>query len=147
MLRELSAQIPATGLTAVVGPSGCGKTTLLSALTAELPVASGRILVDGVDLASLDPEDWRARFAWMGQRPWLTAGTIADNLRVADPDASDDRLWSALEQVALGPTVRELSQGLETPLGEDGAGAVRRAAGQAGPGQGGARRPALRLPR
>ncbi|HQR28119.1 MAG TPA: thiol reductant ABC exporter subunit CydD, partial [Nocardioides sp.] len=121
-LSGVTARLPSPGLTAVVGPSGCGKTTLLSVLLGELPPESGRVLVGGRDLATTDPDAWHARLAWSPQRPWLTAGTVAENLRVADTVASDARLWSVLEQVLLAEVVQALPQGLDTPLGEDGAG-------------------------
>ena len=111
VVRDLTAHLPAVGLTAVVGPSGCGKTTLLSALVGELPPTRGRITVGGRDLAGLDPDRWRSSLAWSPQRTWLTAGTIAENLRVADPAATDDGLWSALERVALADVVRRAAGG------------------------------------
>jgi ATP-binding cassette subfamily C protein CydCD len=106
------------GLTAVVGPSGCGKSTLLAAIAGELAPSDGTIQVAGHG----SPDDWRPAVAWLPQRPWLTAGTIADNLRHADPAATDARLWRALDRVDLAHVVLTLPAGLETELGEDGAG-------------------------
>lgn len=106
------------GLTAVVGPSGCGKSTLLAAVAGELTPSAGAIRVAGHG----DPAQWRASVAWLPQRPWLTAGTIASNLRHGDPAASDARLWRALERVDLAHVVLTLPGGLEAELGEDGAG-------------------------
>ncbi len=122
VVTDLDASFPSPGMTAVVGPSGCGKSTLLAALLGELTPLSGRVLVDGHDLADLDPDSWHARVAWSPQRPWLTAGSIAANLRVGTPDAPDDQLWDALEAVRLTEAVRALPGGLEHQLGEDGAG-------------------------
>lgn len=106
------------GLTAVVGPSGCGKSTLLAALAGELVPRAGTVRVAGHG----SPEEWRRAVAWLPQRPWLSAATIADNLRHADPAAVDSRLWRALERVDLAHVVLTLPAGLETELGEDGAG-------------------------
>jgi ATP-binding cassette subfamily C protein CydCD len=106
------------GLTAVVGPSGCGKSTLLAAIAGELTPSDGTIRVAGHG----SPDEWRPAVAWLPQRPWLTAGTIADNLRHADPAATDARLWHALERVDLAHVVLTLPAGLDTELGEDGAG-------------------------
>jgi ATP-binding cassette subfamily C protein CydCD len=122
ILHGRSAYIPSPGLTAVVGPSGCGKSTLLATLLGELQPSAGRIRVGGVDLADLDPTRWRRQVAWAPQRPWLTAGTIADNIRIGRPEATDAEVWQALAQVALDLTVAALPRGLDTPLGEDGAG-------------------------
>ena len=106
------------GLTAIVGPSGCGKSTLLAALAGELAPTSGTLRIAGHG----DPADWRSAVAWVPQRPWLSADTIADNLRHADPAATDARLWRALERVDLAHVVLTLPAGLETLLGEDGGG-------------------------
>jgi ATP-binding cassette, subfamily C, bacterial CydCD len=121
-VESLDARFPFPGLTAIVGPSGCGKTTLLSALVGELTPREGRISIGGLDLADVDPDDWHGRLAWSPQRPWLTAGSLAANLRIADPDATGDALWAALDRVALGDDVRSLPGGLDHQLAEDGGG-------------------------
>jgi ATP-binding cassette subfamily C protein CydCD len=81
---------------AVTGPSGVGKTTLLNALLGFVPAAEGRILVGGTDLAAIDPADWHRQIAWVPQHPHLFAGTVADNVRLARPDADDDAVRTAL---------------------------------------------------
>lgn len=121
VLDRISARLD-PGMTAIVGPSGCGKSTLLACLVGEATPASGAVRIGGVDLAVADPEAWRARLAWSPQRPWLTHGTLAQNLRIGRPDATDEELWRALERVDLGHKVAALPLGLATPLGQDGAG-------------------------
>ncbi len=106
------------GLTAVVGPSGCGKSTLLAAMVGELTPVTGSVRVAGHD----HPEDWRPLVAWLPQRPWLSAGSVAENLRHGAPTATDTQLWHALERVDLAHVVLTLTEGLQTALGEDGAG-------------------------
>jgi ATP-binding cassette subfamily C protein CydCD len=113
------AVVPATGITAVVGPSGSGKSTFVQALLGELEPESGRITLAG---AAHDPERWRCLVAQVPQVPWLTAGTIAANLRLGRPRASHRRLWAALAEVELADVVAALPRALDTPLGEDGAG-------------------------
>jgi ATP-binding cassette subfamily C protein CydCD len=113
------ATIPATGLTAVVGPSGCGKSTLVQALLGELPLERGSITLAG---EAVDVATWRHLVAQVPQVPWLTAGTVADNLRIGRPEALDQDLWRSLVAVGLEEVVATLPEGLETPLGEDGAG-------------------------
>ncbi|MCD4535425.1 thiol reductant ABC exporter subunit CydD [Nocardioides sp. cx-169] len=114
-LTGLSTVVPARGVTVVTGPSGCGKSTLLGAV-AGLVTADGTLTVGGTPVGP----GWRDQVAWLPQRPVLLAGSVADNLRLAAPDASDDALWAALEQVALAERVRLLPGGLDAPVSEDG---------------------------
>ena len=117
-LDRATLVVPRTGITAVTGPSGGGKSTLLSVLAGLRTPDSGHLLVDG---APVGGEAWRSRVALLPQRPMFIAGTIADNVRLGAPDADDDTVWAVLRRVALEERVRQLPQGLDTPLGEDGA--------------------------
>ncbi|MFC7921875.1 thiol reductant ABC exporter subunit CydD [Streptomyces cinereoruber] len=108
---------------ALVGPSGAGKSTLLDVVLGfTAPEPGGSVRVGGEDLAGLDPEAWRSRIAWVPQRPYLFAGTIAENVRLARPDASDEAVREALRDAGADGFVAELPDGLDTLLGEDGAG-------------------------
>ncbi len=107
---------------AVTGPSGVGKSTLLRALLGFTAPSAGRILVDGTDLADLDPSSWHRQIAWVPQRPHLFAGTVADNVRLARPDASDAEVRSAL--AAAG------AAGFAAPGDEIGEGGTGLSAGQ-----------------
>lgn len=104
----------------VTGASGAGKSTLLSVVAGLLTPSGGRLLVDGDDLeptgTSLDA--WRRRLTWVPQRPTLFSGTVADNLRLGAPDASDDELWTALSTARLADLVSELRGGLQARLRE-----------------------------
>ncbi|WP_030549722.1 thiol reductant ABC exporter subunit CydD [Streptomyces exfoliatus] len=108
---------------ALIGPSGVGKSTLLDVVLgfAE-PEEGGSVRVGGVDLRSLDLEEWRARIAWVPQRPYLFAGTVAENVRLARPDATDEAVREALRDAGADGFVAGLPRGLDTALGEDGAG-------------------------
>ncbi|HSP60621.1 MAG TPA: thiol reductant ABC exporter subunit CydD, partial [Ornithinimicrobium sp.] len=117
-LSDVCAVLPGRGVTVVTGPSGCGKSTLLAALAGLTPPTRGSIRASGAGAAG---RAWQSQVAWLPQRPVFVAGTLADNLRLARPDASDEALWEALRQVALEERVRDLPGGLSTPLGEDGA--------------------------
>ncbi|WP_110183245.1 thiol reductant ABC exporter subunit CydD [Nocardioides solisilvae] len=121
-LAPLTLDLPATGLVAVAGPSGAGKSTLLALLAGELTPTVGTVLVDDLPLDPSRRARWRATVATAPQRPWLTAGSIADNLRVARPGADDAALWRALAALDLAEVVSDLPRGLDTPLGDDGAG-------------------------
>ncbi|WP_093627971.1 thiol reductant ABC exporter subunit CydD [Streptomyces sp. 3213.3] len=107
---------------ALVGPSGSGKSTLLNALLGFVRPAEGRVLVGGVDLADVDLEQWRSRIAWVPQRPQLYAGTIAENVRLARPDADDTAVRRALADAGALEFVEALPEGIGSALGEDGAG-------------------------
>ncbi|MEU7020677.1 thiol reductant ABC exporter subunit CydD [Streptomyces sp. NPDC046203] len=108
---------------ALVGPSGAGKSTLLDVVLGfTRPEAGGSVRVGGADLASLDLEEWRSRIAWVPQRPHLFAGTIAENVRLARPDASDAAVRQALRDAGADGFVADLPEGADTLLGEDGAG-------------------------
>ncbi|WP_190041492.1 thiol reductant ABC exporter subunit CydD [Streptomyces filamentosus] len=108
---------------ALVGPSGAGKSTLLDVVLGFTePEAGGAVRVGGVDLAELDPEAWRARIAWVPQRPYLFAGSIAENVRLARPEASDAEVRAALRDAGADSFVDGLPDGAGTVLGEDGAG-------------------------
>ena len=107
---------------ALVGPSGSGKSTVLNALLGFVRPAEGRVCVGGVDLADVDLERWRSRIAWVPQRPQLYAGTIAENVRLARPDADDTAVRRALADAGALDFVDALPEGIGSVLGEDGAG-------------------------
>jgi ATP-binding cassette subfamily C protein CydCD len=75
-----------------------------------------------VDLADVDPETWRSRVAWVPQRPHLFARSIADNVRLGRPDATEDEVRSAIADAGLDDVVARLPDGLATMLGAEGAG-------------------------
>ncbi|MEV0491218.1 thiol reductant ABC exporter subunit CydD [Streptomyces atratus] len=107
---------------ALVGPSGVGKSTLLHVVLGFAEPDEGRVRVGGADLATLAPERWRERIAWVPQRPHLFAGTIEENVRLARPDAEDSAVTAALRDAGAYDFVADLPDGAQTLLGEDGAG-------------------------
>ncbi|MEU1049011.1 thiol reductant ABC exporter subunit CydD [Streptomyces sp. NPDC005897] len=107
---------------ALVGPSGAGKSTLLHALLGFVAPTEGRVLVGGADLSTLDVAQWHARVAWVPQHPHLYAGTIAENVRLARPDADDSDVRRALRDAGALEFVDALPEGTATVLGEDGTG-------------------------
>lgn len=107
---------------AITGPSGCGKSTLLGVLLGFVRPDAGRVSVGGADLADLDPDAWRARLAWVPQRPYLFAASLADNLRLGRPEADGPALARAVDDAGLADLVAALPRGLDTVLGEGGAG-------------------------
>ncbi|MFI0964379.1 thiol reductant ABC exporter subunit CydD [Streptomyces sp. NPDC021080] len=107
---------------ALVGPSGVGKSTLLNVLLGFVEPTAGHVRAGGADLADADLTEWRSRIAWVPQRPHLYAGSIADNVRLARPDADDTALRKALVDAGAAGFVDALPAGAATVLGEDGAG-------------------------
>ncbi|MDH6119546.1 ATP-binding cassette subfamily C protein CydCD [Kitasatospora sp. GAS204A] len=126
-LRGAALVLPPGSTTAVTGPSGAGKSTLLAVLLGFVRPDAGSVTVtaaDGrsYDLAELAPESWRSQLAWVPQHPQLFAGTVTSNVRLARPEASDAEVSAALAAAHALDFVRRLPLGLETVLGEDGAG-------------------------
>ena len=109
-------------IVALTGPSGCGKSTLLSVVLGLRRPSAGRIHLGGVDLCDLDLDAWRAGIGWVPQRPHLFARSVADNVRVGRPGASDAEVAVALEEAGLASVVRRLPHGVDTRLGDGGAG-------------------------
>ena len=129
VLREVNASVPAGGMLAVVGPTGAGKSTLALALQGLLPTRSGQISVAGRPQGTAD---LRALVRSVRQSPYLFTGTIAENLRLARPQATDEELWDALGRVHLRTEVAAMPATVHTPVGEGGTalsgGQVRRLA-------------------
>jgi ABC-type multidrug transport system fused ATPase/permease subunit len=105
-----------------VGPSGCGKSTLLAALLGLVHGDTGSVRVGDGDLRDLDMDAWRARLAWVPQRPHLFATSVAENIRIGRTGATDAELHAAVAAAGLDDVVGRLPEGLETRLGERGAG-------------------------
>ncbi|MER6421549.1 thiol reductant ABC exporter subunit CydD [Streptomyces sp. NPDC001137] len=121
-VSEVSFAVGPGETVALVGPSGAGKSTLLNALLGFVRPAAGRVRVGGAELAEVDLGQWRSRIAWVPQRPHLFAGTIAENVRLARPDADDTAVRRALSDAGALEFVDALPGGAGTVLGEDGAG-------------------------
>jgi ABC-type multidrug transport system fused ATPase/permease subunit len=120
-LDGVDLDLPPLSRTALVGPSGAGKTSLVRLLLGFAVPDEGAVLVDGVPLTELDPGAWRARVAHVPERPFLLPGSVADNVRLGRPDATDAEVERALARAGLLDVVRRLPQGTATPLGEDAA--------------------------
>jgi thiol reductant ABC exporter CydC subunit len=107
---------------AVVGPNGSGKSTLLAVLARHLDPSRGRHTVVGEDVRGLGLEEVRRHVAVVDDEPHVFAASVASNLRLAAPEASDDGIRTALDRAGLGPWLRALPEGLETRLGNGGRG-------------------------
>ncbi len=121
-LSDVSLAVDPGEVVALAGPSGCGKSTLLAVLLGLAPSWTGSVTIGGVGLADLDPDSWRARVAWVPQRPHLFARSIADNVRLGRPDAGDDAVRAAMGHAGLDAVVDRLPRREDTVLGADGTG-------------------------
>jgi len=106
--------------TAIIGSTGSGKTTLLNLVPRLFDATSGEVLVDGVDVRDLEPELLWSRIGLVPQKPYLFSGTVASNLRYADPDATDEELWEALEIAQAAGFVRAMPGQLDEPITQGG---------------------------
>ena len=105
---------------ALVGASGSGKSTLIKLLMRFYAAQSGTLSLGGTALSNLSATDIRTRFALVDQRAELLSTTVRANLRLADPDASEDQIWAALEQARAADFVRNMPDQLTTWIGEQG---------------------------
>lgn len=119
MFSGLDLQARAGAPLAIVGPSGSGKSTLLHCLMGLQRISAGEIRFGGVSQERADSDAWRQCFALLLQQQQLFTGTLRDNLRLARPDASDERLWQVLEQARLADLVRQRG-GLDHWIGTNG---------------------------
>lgn len=120
-LAPVNLSIQAGERIALQGPSGCGKSSLLHALLGFLPY-QGAIAVNQLPLLQLERQHWQQQLGYMAQHSSIAAASIADNLRLAAPQASEQQLIQSLQQVELWPLVQQLPLQLNTLLGERGLG-------------------------
>lgn len=119
-LSGLHLQLAGGERLALVGPSGCGKSTLAALAARLIDPDAGAVCVAGVPLPALELDAWRGQVAYLTQETELLHGSIADNLLLGRPDASDAQLWWALDMVDLADTVEGTANGLNTWVGETG---------------------------
>lgn len=106
----------------VVGESGSGKSTLVAVILGFLPLTAGTMTVDGVASTDIDPDEWRTLFGWCDQQAYLFDSSLAENVRLARPAATDDEVGAALRSVGAGSWLESLPDGLNTRVGEHGLG-------------------------
>ncbi len=120
VLADISFHVRPGETTAIIGSTGAGKTTLVNLVPRLFDATAGRVLVDGVDVRDLDPDLLWSRIGLVPQRPYLFSGTVASNLRLGNPDATDDELWHALEVAQARDFVERMPDGLDSPISQGG---------------------------
>jgi ATP-binding cassette, subfamily B, bacterial len=120
VLRGVSFTVEPGQMVALVGPSGAGKSTTAMLLPRVYDVTSGSVLIGDVDVREATLDSLRDAIGVVTQDSHLFHETIAENLRYARPEATDDQLWTALDRAQVGQLIRELPDGLDTVVGERG---------------------------
>jgi ATP-binding cassette subfamily B protein IrtB len=120
VLDGVSFTLRAGGTTAIVGPSGSGKSTILALIAGLYQPGHGRILIDGVDIATLDAESRRAATSVVFQHPYLFHGTIRENISAGDPSAAEAQFSRAVALARVDELTGRLAAGAETVVGEAG---------------------------
>ena len=121
-LSGVSFRVPAGETLVLAGPSGAGKSTVLEILLGFVRPDSGRVTLNGADIAALVPQALSNLTAWIGQRPVLFAASICDNIRFARPDATDEQVAEAARFARIDDFAAGLPLGLDTAVGEGGYG-------------------------
>jgi ATP-binding cassette subfamily B protein len=119
-LEGLNFRIPAGSTVAIVGHTGSGKSTLVSLIPRLLDPTSGRVLLDGVDVRDLSPEDLRRNIGFVPQETFLFSATIGENIAFGVNRATDEEIRSAAEIAGLAPDIAEFPEGYKTMVGERG---------------------------
>lgn len=120
LIKHFSLNVKSGTHVAVVGPTGCGKTTLINLLMRFYDVNSGRITVDGTDIRDMKRDDLRSRYGMVLQDSWLFHGTIMENLRYGNENASDDEVVAAAKAAYAHSFIRRMPSGYNTVISEGG---------------------------
>ncbi|MFC7826267.1 ABC transporter ATP-binding protein [Streptomyces sp. NPDC057375] len=120
VLRNIGLVAKPGETTAVIGSTGSGKSTLLGLVPRLFDATDGEVLVNGVDVRTVDPKTLAKVVSLVPQKPYLFAGSVATNLRYGNPDATDEELWHALAVAQAKEFVSELEGGLDAPISQGG---------------------------
>lgn len=120
VLYHVNITIEKSKITALVGLSGCGKSTIASMLMKFIYPASGAVYLNGIDYACMNREEIGKHIVMVPQTVNLFSDTIRNNLLLANPSATDEKLWQVLEEVSLDKHIRRMKDGLDTMVSESG---------------------------
>ena len=120
LIRNFNLKVSPGQRVAIVGPTGCGKTTLINLLMRFYDVDSGRISVEGENIAEIKRSSLRRGYGMVLQDTWLRTGTVRDNITFGKPDATDDEVLAAAKATHAHSFIKRLPNGYDTVIGEDG---------------------------
>ena len=120
LLKDYSMSVETGESVAIIGPSGCGKTTLSKLLLGLYPVMEGDIFIEGESYRKLLNSDVRKKIAYVPQEPYLFNETIRENIRIGNPDATDEEIENAAKMAYAHDFIMELPEGYDTKAGERG---------------------------
>ncbi len=120
LIRNFSLDVKSGSKVAIVGPTGCGKTTFINLLMRFYETDSGKISIDGVDIKSLSRDNLRRQFGMVLQDSWLFCGTIMENLRYGNENATDEEIISAAKAAYAHSFIRRMPDGYNTVISEGG---------------------------
>ena len=120
LIRNFSLNVKSGSKVAIVGPTGCGKTTFINLLMRFYETDSGKISIDGVDIKSLSRDNLRRQFGMVLQDSWLFCGTIMENLRYGNENATDEEIISAAKSAYAHSFIRRMPDGYNTVISEGG---------------------------
>ena len=120
LIRNFSLDVNSGSKVAIVGPTGCGKTTFINLLMRFYETDSGKISIDGVDIKSLSRDNLRRQFGMVLQDSWLFCGTIMENLRYGNENATDEEIISAAKAAYAHSFIRRMPDGYNTVISEGG---------------------------
>ena len=121
VLRDITLDFPAGTMVALVGPTGAGKTSIANLIARFYDASAGALLIDGIDIRQVQQRSMRSQMGLVSQDPFIFSGTIADNIRFGKPNASDADLAAAGRTANVDAFIRDLPDGYETEILEDGA--------------------------
>jgi ATP-binding cassette subfamily B protein len=120
VLRDFSLRITPGESVALVGHTGAGKSSIAKTIARFYEFQEGRVTMDGMDIRSLNLRDYRRQLGLISQMPFLFSGTVADNIRYARPELSDEEIETVARQIGEGEWLETLPDGLATDVGERG---------------------------
>lgn len=120
LIKNFSLDVKSGSKVAIVGPTGCGKTTFINLLMRFYETDSGKISIDGVDIKSLSRDNLRRQFGMVLQESWLFCGTIMENLRYGNENATDEEIISAAKAAYAHSFIRRMPDGYNTVISEGG---------------------------